>query len=422
MGGFVTPGVFTNTKDEAMLSRKAAYIHGGLNPSLIYRITGPDALRLLSEHSVNSFAKWNTGAAKHVIMCNDDGLIMTHGVTIRLGEDDFMTFWLMPWVNFLAESGDYDVKGENLTGKVFLFQIGGPRALEVLEAATQDDLHHIRYMRSGPTKIAGADVSVATDVTVLRVGMTGALAYEVHGPIEQAQEVYKAILKAGEPFGLQRIGSAHDTHTENGFSQGYMHFLHPWYEDPKIAKPLAAFGRPSEPPPMRGSAEPDIRLRYRNPIEVGWGHMIKFDHEFQGKAALEREVANPKRKMVTLVWNDEDILDVYRSQFEQGEEYRFMPFDRSEGGDHADLVLKDGKTVGLSSGRIFSYYYRKMISLCSIDVAEGEIGNEVIIVWGDRGTRQKEIRATVDRFPFYNEDRNEIVDVNAIPRPVAAHK
>ena len=43
------------------------------------------------------------------------------------------------------------------------------------------------------------------------------------------------------------------------------------------------------------------------------------------------------------------------------------------------------------------------------------IGNEVVVVWGDVGTRQKHIRATVERFPLYNEDRNEVIDVSAIP-------
>jgi glycine cleavage system aminomethyltransferase T len=82
----------------------------------------------------------------------------------------------------------------------------------------------------------------------------------------------------------------------------------------------------------------------------------------------------------------------------------------------ADLVLKGGKTVGISSGRVYSYYYRQMISLCTIDVAEGELGNEVAVLWGAPGTRQKEIHAKVERFPFYDENRNETVDVNTIPR------
>ena len=56
-----------------------------------------------------------------------------------------------------------------------------------------------------------------------------------------------------------------------------------------------------------------------------------------------------------------------------------------------------------------------MISLCSIDVEYGASGTEVIVLWGDPGTRQKDIRATVSRFPYLNENRNQAVDVSKIP-------
>ncbi|WP_171056033.1 hypothetical protein [Paenibacillus sinopodophylli] len=82
---------------------------------------------------------------------------------------------------------------------------------------------------------------------------------------------------------------------------------------------------------------------------------------------------------------------------------------------YADQVLKDGKLIGVSSGRMYSNYYRQMISLCSIDSEFSAIDGEVHIIWGNPGTRQKVIRAKVSRFPFLNEKRNEHVDVNTIP-------
>jgi glycine cleavage system aminomethyltransferase T len=176
---------------------------------------------------------------------------------------------------------------------------------------------------------------------------------------------------------------------------------------------------------LRGSMGPEIQVRYRNPVELGWGHLVKFDHDFIGRAVLEREVTNPRRKMVTLVWNAEDILDVLASQFRTGVPY--PPMDNPnhfgfEVGDkthsltlYADRVLKDGKLVGISSGQAYTYYYRQMLSLCSIDVPYGDVGTEVVVLWGDPGTRQKEIRATVSRFPYLDENRNEHVDVNKIP-------
>lgn len=84
---------------------------------------------------------------------------------------------------------------------------------------------------------------------------------------------------------------------------------------------------------------------------------------------------------------------------------------------YADKVLEDGKLVGIKFGSLNSYYYRQMISLCTIDVEYSDIDTKVIVVWGDPGTRQKEIHAVVSRFPYLNENRNEDVDVSKIPHP-----
>ena len=164
--------------------------------------------------------------------------------------------------------------------------------------------------------------------------------------------------------------------------------------------------------------EPVPELLYRNLEDLGWDNVIKFDHDFVGRAACEKMVANPKRKMVTLEWNKEDIIDVYRSQFEPGEPYKHMDAtnDFFALTFHTDKVLNaKGEQIGLSSGRSLSYNYRTMISLCTINREYGELGTEVFVLWGKPGSRQKKIRAVVSRFPFLQENRNEHVDVSKIP-------
>ena len=123
--------------------------------------------------------------------------------------------------------------------------------------------------------------------------------------------------------------------------------------------------------------------------------------------------------MVTLVWNDKDIMEVIHSKFGTDEPFQDMELvgDYSYSYGHAgipsDLVLINEKQVGISSGRMFSSHYRQVISLCTID-SEVEEGAEVEVLWGDPGTRQKKIRAVVSRFPYLNENRNEDVDVRKI--------
>ncbi len=404
---------------ETMAWKENCYLNGNLNPSPTYRIKGPDSLRFLSKVCVNSLQNFPIGSGKHAIMCGESGLIMMDGVLVRLAEDEFITYWMTPYIAYALQREKYDAVGEDLTGKVFLFQLAGPRSLEILETATGADFHDLRFMRHRESHIEGMKLDV------LRMGMAGTLAYELHGAVADAIPVYNALLQAGADFGIRRLGQRAYmmNHTEDGFPQAYYHFPYPWLEDKEF---LAYLQRNGLDGPwshvwsnLRGSMGSDIRLRYRRPVELGWSKMIRFDHDFVGRRALEAEVANPRRQMVTLVWNTEDILDVHASQYQPGEHYLPMdtPNDAPGTGLWADQVLKDGRLVGVSSGRAYSYNYRQTISLCSIDVAHGSLGTEVSVVWGEPGTRQKNIRARVDRFPYLNENRNQDVDVNRIPRP-----
>ena len=52
-----------------------------------------------------------------------------------------------------------------------------------------------------------------------------------------------------------------------------------------------------------------------------------------------------------------------------------------------------------------------MISLGFIARAHARPGAEVVVIWGDQGTRQKRIRATVARFPYLLGERNDAIDV-----------
>jgi hypothetical protein len=223
-------------------------------------------------------------------------------------------------------------------------------------------------------------------------------------------------------FGITKLGRTAYTmnHTENGFPQLFVHFPAPVHEDVGFMRHMGDQWKRRPPPLFSGSMGSDIRLRYRNPVEVGWGHAIKFDHDFIGRAALENEVANPRRKMVTLEWNTEDVVEIYASQFRAGE--HFMPMEPGHSSQHkgrhqmhADQVTKNGKLIGVSSGRMHSYYSRRMISLCSIDTQHSALGTEVTVLWGEPHTRQKEVRAVVARFPYLDENRNERVDVNTLP-------
>ncbi|MDR1901955.1 MAG: hypothetical protein LBQ88_06725 [Treponema sp.] len=112
-------------------------------------------------------------------------------------------------------------------------------------------------------------------------------------------------------------------------------------------------------------------------------------------------------------------MDIYASQFQQGEEYKLIDFPCGQpqpAGGHADHVTTlDGKKIGISSGT--TYYYRELISQCIIDVDQAERGNKVIVQWGDYGKRIKNVNATVAvaRYPYLDLPRNENYDLSTVP-------
>lgn len=422
---------YTNWRDETVSWKTTAYLHAGLNPTDTYRLKGPDVIKFLSRICATNFDVFPVGRIKHGLVCDEKGRIVQDGVLLRTAEDEVMTYWMVPMLNFALESGKYgkfDVEGEFLTGKVFLFQIGGPVSIDIVERASGKDLRDLKFLRSIEAEIDGKPVRI------LRIGMSGTLGYEVHGAIEDAHDVYNALYDAGKPLGLRRLGSHcyPMNHSENGFPQFGVHFLEPKSEDedlmnylkstPGMEFQLFAAG-PMNP---HGSASDDVQLFYHDPYELGWGKMIRFDHEFIGKEALERIKEKNKRQMVTLEWNVEDIADVFASQFRDEEPYKYIenPTDLNFWPDfsgtisHDRILNNNGETIGTTFGRQNSAYFHRMISIGCLDAEYTELGTEVFVLWGEPGKRQKKIRAKVVRFPYNNILRNETTDVAALPKAV----
>lgn len=421
----ISPYEFTNWRDETMSWKKTCYLHTGLNPTDTLKLKGPDVIEFLSKVCVTNFNKFPVGMVKHGLCCNEKGQIMQDGVLIRTGEDEVITYWMVPMLNYALDTnkyGKFNIEQEYLTGKVFLFQIGGPVSIDVVEAACGHSLRELKFLRTMESTIAGKPVRIA------RLGMAGTLAYEVHGAIEDALPVYNAIYEAGLPLGMRRLGSHcyPMNHAENGYPQYGVHFLEPKSEDKDLMSYLAKMPGMEFHATMGkaklnlcGSAADDINHFYHDPYEFGWQKMIKYDHDFVGRAALEKIAEEDKRRMVTLEWNVEDIADVFASQFRDEESYKYIdnPTDLDFWPDYTfkfihDKVLNDkGEMIGTSFGRQNSAYFHRMISICCLDTAYTELGTEVIVLWGEPGTRQKNIRAKVVRYPYNNVLRNDSTDV-----------
>ena len=416
------PSDYTGIRDEFLATRTTASLGFSLWAApTTYDLTGTECETLLNRHFVNKdFRTMAVGDSKHALAVNEDGYIIASGVVLKRAEGHFRTYFLVPALQYYVEHTDLDVQGVYVFDEYFL-QLDGPKSLEILEDATQTDLHDLGFAKHTDVKIAN------TDMTVFRLGMTGALAYELHGNVADAEAALTALRASLEKFGGRMQGTSNYVtveHTPGGYTNAYAHH---WYPDHGPGTPF--FDILPMAVTYAGSAADDENNFYLNPYEIGWGRLVNFDREeFQGREALLRLKDN-HRQMVTLEWDAEDVGRVFASQFKGSAEdacepidypsYQYDPRTKESGTPVicVDYVCADGRNIGVSMGRTYAYYEHRMISLACIEPQYAKEGTKVVVRWGTPGTRQVDIKATVARFPYYRgEYRNETCDTSRIPR------
>lgn len=418
------PPEYSNWRDEQRSWRETVALLDLTHHMTDLTLEGPDAVRLLSDLGVNSFAGFVPGKAKQFVCCTPDGFVIGDGILFYLEPNKISLLGLPAahnWVQYHAQSGRYDVSvtrdditAINSTGKrkLYRYQVQGPNALKVLEAVTGGALPEIKFFNIGELKIAGRSVRA------LRHGMVGAPGLELFGPWDERHEVRAAILEAGLKFGMRAIGAIAypTTALESGWIPGPLPAIFTGGKLKAYREWLPADGYEATST-LGGSFDSDtITDYYLTPYELGYGPFVKFDHEFIGRQALEGMVGKPQRRKVTLAWRAEDVAATIRTLFEKGDAARhiYLPWSAYSIW-HYDRILVNGRNVGLSTRPGYSYNERSMLSLAMVDPGI-EIGSEVTLVWGEgRGGstrptvehhRQIEIRAVVSPCPYAEVVRN----------------
>ena len=401
------PFAFDRWDVEEMSYYDTCSLHCALNPFNVFEVHGADYLKMLEFVTVNTFRTFPVGKARHTIFCDDGGKILTDGIVIRTGEEDFLAFNLVD-PNFLNQQmgGMFNIQSRNLREEYFVFQLCGARSLEVVEQACRKDLHDLKFMWSCDAEVAGAKVRV------LRTGMAGTLAYEIHGNVADAQMIYGKLLEVGAEYGIQEIGRLAyvNQHCEGSIFQLAEHFN-------------IRFDIPGDKFLLTGSLPADSELQYHSPYDCGWGGLVRFGHEFPGKAALLEESERLHNTAVHLLWNKEDVLAVQAAAMdpERRVDYMDMVGDYDYRNNcmsiHMDAIMDGDQIIGASSGRMLSAKTREMISIATLREDYAEEGREVEVLWGRPGTHQMRVRATVTLFPYIKEGRNDSFDTETIPHP-----
>jgi glycine cleavage system aminomethyltransferase T len=416
----VVPPEFTNWRDEQWAWQHACVLFNQSFHMTDMYVQGPDAFRLLASLGVNSFKTFEPDKAKQFVACNPDGYVIGDAVLFYLDTNLFNLVGrpsVHNWVQYHCETGGYDAaceRDERVVArsgppvrKAYRFQIQGPNAPKLVETLTGRPAPDITFFNMGAFTIAGRKVRA------LRHGMVGQPGWELFGPWAEGEDVRTAIVEAGQEVGLRQVGAR--AYSSNTLESGWIPSPMPAVYVGDALKPyrqwLPANGY--EGMASLGGSFPstDIRDYYLTPYDIGYGPIVKFDHDFPGRAALETMAASPRRKKVTLAWNPDDAEKTFGTMFRKGENAKYMDFPSAVYSTLPyDAVTKSGKTIGISTWSGYSYNERSMLSLAMIEVEHSTPGTEVTLVWGeeDGGSskptvephRQVEIRTTVGPVPF----------------------
>ncbi|MGO7897224.1 aminomethyl transferase family protein [Rhizobium ruizarguesonis] len=416
----VIPPEFTNWRDEVRSWKDSVALL-----ELSYHMTelhlrGPDAVTFLSTLATNKFDSFPVLRGKQLVLAGHDGYMIGDAIVFR-EDEEFLRIVGAPfasdWVQYNAEISGMNVtavRDDNFsirsgTRDVFRIQIQGPNALPLVREVSNGTLPDIKFFNIGEFQIAGHTVRA------LRHGMAGEPGYEIYGPWDIQHDIRAAFAEVGQKYGMRKIGAM--AYSTTAQESGWM------------PMPLPAIYHSAEMKPYRewlnqyflesvaslgGSLLSDnIEDYYVDPVEVGYKSLIDFNHDFVGKEALRERVANPKRKKVTLEWNNDDVMACMNSSLidpDNGGMFMKLP-NPMYATFQSDAIMKGGKRVGISQWLAYSANANRVISLSLVDIEHAEPSTEVTVLWGEPNSQRlpvgmhqlREIRAKVAPAPYFEK-------------------
>ncbi|GLY65545.1 vanillate/3-O-methylgallate O-demethylase [Amycolatopsis taiwanensis] len=417
----VVPAEFTNWRRETIAWASSAVLFDQTHHMVNLFVSGPDALKLITDTGINSTAKFPVDTAKQFVPVSPEGGVIGDGILFHLAEEEYVFVGRAPVANYLQWTGssgyNLDIRldqrspmrpyGLPVKRDLWRFQIQGPNAWKIIEKLNGAPVEQVKFFRMGYMTIAGERVRW------LRHGMAGAPGLEIWGPYDSYFKIRDTILEAGQEFGIEPCGSrAYSCNTlESGWIPSPLPAVYT-HEDLRPYREWLGADSYEATNAIAGSFVSDkIEDYYLNPWELGYGTFVKFDHDFVGRDALAAVDPAAQRRKVTLAWNAEDVAKALSYLVDDGPDYQFFDLPNANyGSSNFDSVLDaDGNVVGLSLFTGYSTNERKVLSLATVN-PDVPLGAEVKVVWGepDGGSRkttvqpheQLAVRAIVSPAPY----------------------
>ncbi len=229
--GWEMPVWYSSVMDEHLAVRQAAGIFDVAHMG-VYQAEGPDAALFLDSVVGNDISGLNVGESCYTHLLDPDANVIDDLIVYRRGEEKFLIVvnasnddkdwtWLnavkngtvlvdnqRPWSRAFGRNVILRNLRDPKEGKDMRVDIAlqGPRARDVLLALGVDADTRKRIMKLTRTQLCDAVVG-GFNLVVSRTGYTGErMAFELFVHPERAADLFKAVLKAGESYGVKPIG------------------------------------------------------------------------------------------------------------------------------------------------------------------------------------------------------------------------
>jgi len=230
-------------------------------------IQGKDAIKLIQKVASNDARKLVSGKVQYSCLPNDKGGIVDDLLVYMIGNDDYLLVvnasniqkdldWILSHVD-----PNWDVKVADISERISLLAVQGPKAVDVLQKLTAVNLKDMTYYTFTIDEFAQIPNAI-----ISATGYTGAGGFEIYVENKYAAHLWESIFEAGKQEGIVPVGlAARDTLR---LEMGY-----------------CLYGN-------------DIN-DFTSPIEAGLGWITKFSKDFVNSDLLKtQKMMGPNQKLV----------------------------------------------------------------------------------------------------------------------------
>ena len=342
-----------------------------VSPLFKYRVSGPDATKLVDRVVTRDMRKVKVGCMIYTTWCDERGKVIDDGTVSRLEENTYRWTAADPSLRWFHQNArGLDVQIEDISDAVAALALQGPTSGRLLAGLVDDaDVLNLKYFGVLSGQIAGVPLDIS------RSGYTGDLGYELWIPREHSLRVWDALMERGRAYDIHAVGmlALDVARIEAGLLLIEVDF--------------------------NSSKRALIESQKYSPFEMGLDRLVHLDKgRFVGQSALveEKKRGHP-RQIVGLEIGWAGIERVY-------EDMGLPPTMSSTASREPVPVYRDGRQVGKATSTTWSPILKKLVALATIEGARTAVGTELEIELTVEAVRHR-VSATVVGTPFFNPKR-----------------